>query len=759
MITAPFRLALLSGVALAAIGTAAAQDRVGVATAVNPAATAEAAGQAAKTLVVGGDVIYNETITTGPAGQVQILFVDRSSLTVGPDTKMVIDEFVYDRDSGKGTLTASVTQGVLRYVGGAISKNEGAVNLKTPVATIGIRGGITAVDVGDGGATTAGFIFGKQLTVTGNGGSVTITRPGFATTVGGSNPPGSPIPIPTGLLNALAKLDAKAGAATGSGPKPTDATVTASGIGRANSGNTKDSTADASKESGGPETPAPVDVGNLNHALRVNTVITPPPPTAFLTATGNAFAFNLARDTTLDSQFPFVRALSVSSTGADIPGAAVSQFLFQSAAAGTRPNGDAIKITDGDSVTLQTSLGIEGTGAAQHSVIAVSTGQAQANGPSSAAFAGVVRGSSRVAAADPARVIESGLGTAALSGSTQIDSFTLASGTALEHVVGTPDLQYAYSSQATAAGTRAAASRTSQTLTGYAAGIGEPDGGTPYIVTGTTSITTDQARNRLTATLALADPHTPPPSGVASMTLQFGSLAAGARSDSAFIDDRTFAATESSDPTRPPATRNGAVLVVNGDPLAAARSYLVVADLVPQAGLLPATASIPAGQLCSCEFLRWGWWGSEVNGVDPSNPAATRLDRFHLGTWIAGQPTAALVQSLGIGSVTFNGRAVGSVDNNGTSYLATGAFVGNFDLGARTGNVEIQNFDTRTYSGTVAFNPGANTYSTTLAAVGFTGSAKGNFFGPAANETGGSFSVNNTSGQRYQAAGVFAAKR
>jgi hypothetical protein len=125
MITAPFRLTLLSGVALVAVaGAAAAQDRVGVATAVNPAASAEATGEAAKTIAVGGDVIYNETITTGSAGQVQILFVDRSSLTVGPDTKMVIDEFVYDRDSGKGTLTASVTQGVLRYVGGAISKTR-----------------------------------------------------------------------------------------------------------------------------------------------------------------------------------------------------------------------------------------------------------------------------------------------------------------------------------------------------------------------------------------------------------------------------------------------------------------------------------------------------------------------------------------------------------------------------------------------------------------------------------------------------------
>src|SRR5438552_632554 len=129
MTKALFRRSLLSSVALLAAGAAAAQDKVGVATAVNPAVSAEGTGQPTHALLVGGDVIYNETISTGPVGQLQILFVDRSSLTIGPDTKMVIDEFVYDRDSGKGTLTASVTQGVLRYVGGAISKNEGAVNL------------------------------------------------------------------------------------------------------------------------------------------------------------------------------------------------------------------------------------------------------------------------------------------------------------------------------------------------------------------------------------------------------------------------------------------------------------------------------------------------------------------------------------------------------------------------------------------------------------------------------------------------------
>src|SRR5262249_16936364 len=260
-----------------------------------------------------------------------------------------------------------------------------------------------------------------------------------------------------------------------------------------------------------------------------------------------------------------------------------------------------------------------------------------------------------------------------------------------------------------------------------------PDRGSKYLATAPVATSPDAARNRLTATLTMSDPVTAGISGVNAMTLELGSLAAGARSDSAFVDDRNFAATESSDPSRPPASRNGAVLTISGDPKAAARTYLVSADLVPQTTLLPAAAGIPAGQLCSCEFTRWGWWGSEVKGADPNNAVATRTDRFHLGTWVAGsEPTGTLPNA---GAVTFNGRAVGSVDNNGTSYIAAGSFTGAFNIAARSGTVAIDNFDTRSYSGPIAFT--GNNYSATLsqsggpALAGLTGRANGSFFGPA----------------------------
>ena len=45
-------------------------------------------------LVLGQDVLYNEHIATSASGQTQILFVDATALTVGPNSNMVIDQFV-----------------------------------------------------------------------------------------------------------------------------------------------------------------------------------------------------------------------------------------------------------------------------------------------------------------------------------------------------------------------------------------------------------------------------------------------------------------------------------------------------------------------------------------------------------------------------------------------------------------------------------------------------------------------------------------
>jgi hypothetical protein len=193
-----------------------------------------------------------------------------------------------------------------------------------------VRGGIAAVGVGPGGQTNVGLIFGKGLTVSGKGDTVTVTRPGFGTTIGPSGTPTSPGPFSSTLLNAISALNP-----TGSGTarKPTDAIVTASGVGAANSGNLRTSTSDAERAGGGSRRPDGTDIGNLNYALNLSTVAAGA-GASFLIATGETFAFTLGRDPTLNSQIPFIRAVTVSHDLSDIPGAVVSSFLFRTAAAG-----------------------------------------------------------------------------------------------------------------------------------------------------------------------------------------------------------------------------------------------------------------------------------------------------------------------------------------------------------------------------------------------------------------------------------------
>ena len=73
----------------------------------------------------------------------QVLLVDGSTFTVGPGSDLVIDKFVYDPKKGTGQIAASFSKGVMRFVGGKISKNEGGVTVNTPAGALAIRGGIT----------------------------------------------------------------------------------------------------------------------------------------------------------------------------------------------------------------------------------------------------------------------------------------------------------------------------------------------------------------------------------------------------------------------------------------------------------------------------------------------------------------------------------------------------------------------------------------------------------------------------------------
>jgi hypothetical protein len=100
------------------------------------------------------DVFSYDTVKTGQ-GQVGIKFIDDTRVDVTAHSKLIIDEFVYDPNTNTGKLSLKATLGTVRYASGQIAKNSAQnVNIKTPTATIAVRGTDFAMTVNEIGGST-----------------------------------------------------------------------------------------------------------------------------------------------------------------------------------------------------------------------------------------------------------------------------------------------------------------------------------------------------------------------------------------------------------------------------------------------------------------------------------------------------------------------------------------------------------------------------------------------------------------------------
>jgi hypothetical protein len=89
-------------------------------------------------LATGNELHANETVRTGDAGKADLVFVDRTNLTVGPTSEVVLDKFVYDPVGNKGKVVLQATRGGFRFVTG--TQDHSAYQLNTPYGSLGVRG-------------------------------------------------------------------------------------------------------------------------------------------------------------------------------------------------------------------------------------------------------------------------------------------------------------------------------------------------------------------------------------------------------------------------------------------------------------------------------------------------------------------------------------------------------------------------------------------------------------------------------------------
>src|SRR5471030_289359 len=194
------RAALLATTALGLLGTVPAVARVGVTSATDGDPLGKPPQEAERILRIGIDVQASEVIRTGANDRAHLVFLDGTALTVGPNAQLTIDKFVYDPDTKIGEIAINASKGVLRLVGGRISKTN-PITVVTPSSTVGIRGGICVLNIQQNN-TTSTFLFGHHMSVTGHGGQTqNVTRPGSQVSTANGAAPSMPTLVSQGALS------------------------------------------------------------------------------------------------------------------------------------------------------------------------------------------------------------------------------------------------------------------------------------------------------------------------------------------------------------------------------------------------------------------------------------------------------------------------------------------------------------------------------------------------------------------------------
>jgi|TARA_R110000823_G_scaffold92379_2_gene202784 hypothetical protein len=144
----------------------------------------------------------DEAVTAN--GTMRIDFIDETRVELTEQSRLVIDEFVYDPANDIGSLSIKASLGTVRYASGQIAKKyKQNVKISTPSATIGVRGTDFIMVVDEMGGSmitllpscdTTGMCYTGEITVETDAGMVILNQAFQATaTVHGMRKPTPPV--------------------------------------------------------------------------------------------------------------------------------------------------------------------------------------------------------------------------------------------------------------------------------------------------------------------------------------------------------------------------------------------------------------------------------------------------------------------------------------------------------------------------------------------------------------------------------------
>lgn len=203
------------------LGSAAAQQKnIGNATRIVHVVTgAISSKEEPAVLRAGIDVFANEIVKTAEDSAALLVFQDKTELSIGADSEIVLDRFVFDPDPNKSAVAVSILSGVARFSTGVLPKS--AYTIRTPSTTMSVRGTTFTVTVEQGQPAKTrrqGFacddplarrtqvdVTTGEVALTAQGETVQIDT-GHSSTVQCGSPPSAPFSSPP-PSQALAQMD------------------------------------------------------------------------------------------------------------------------------------------------------------------------------------------------------------------------------------------------------------------------------------------------------------------------------------------------------------------------------------------------------------------------------------------------------------------------------------------------------------------------------------------------------------------------
>jgi hypothetical protein len=117
-------------------------------------ATVTRGNAAATALRVADPIFKNDTLATGADSALGVTFDDQTTFSLSADTRIVVNDFVYQEGGSGNAASFGVAAGTAAFVASLVAQT-GDMKISTPYATLGVRGTTGVVDVPAAGAAAA----------------------------------------------------------------------------------------------------------------------------------------------------------------------------------------------------------------------------------------------------------------------------------------------------------------------------------------------------------------------------------------------------------------------------------------------------------------------------------------------------------------------------------------------------------------------------------------------------------------------------